>query len=84
MLLLLLPALLAAECPPLAEPSNGILVDSVWIPGAKAIRCNYGFVPLGTGVATCEEDVWSESVMMLWHSLLEVMRKVATLTEQSC
>ena len=62
MILLLLPALLAAECPPPAEPANGILVDSVWIPGAKAIRCNYGFVPLGTGVATCEEDVWSETL----------------------
>merc|ERR1711892_1514302 len=60
--MLILPALVVGECDPLAEPANGVLVDSVWVDGAKAIRCSYGYVPLGSGIATCDNDVWSETL----------------------
>jgi len=60
--MLILPALVVGECDPLAEPANGVLVDSVWVAGAKAIRCSYGYVPLGSGIATCDNDVWSETL----------------------
>ena len=59
-ILVLLPFLVSGECDSHPEPANGILVDSIWIPGGKAIRCAYGYVPLGSGLATCDDDVWSE------------------------
>jgi len=62
MFTLLLPALVLGECVPHPEPANGVLVDSVWVPEAKAIRCAYGYVPVGSGIATCEDDEWSETL----------------------
>jgi len=56
----MLPALVWGECDPHPEPANGVLVDSTWIPGGVAIRCSYGYVPVGSGLATCDSDVWSE------------------------
>ena len=36
------------------------LVDSTWIPGGVAFRCVYGYVPIGSSLATFNSDVWSE------------------------
>ena len=71
LLTVLLPVLVAGECDPLAEPANGVIVDSIWVPGAKAIRCPYGYVPLGSGVATCDDEVGSTKYILdlfVWRS----------------
>ena len=37
----------AGECGEHPAPAHGKLVDSVWVPGAISIRCDYGYVPVG-------------------------------------
>merc|ERR1711970_365273 len=59
-MLLLCPLLVAGECEPHPEPVHGVLVDSIWVPGGKAIRCSSGYVPIASGLATCIDDAWSE------------------------
>jgi len=57
--LLLLPSVWSA-CPDHPSPTHGSLVASPWQADTLAIRCEYGMVPLGTGVANCLGDDWSE------------------------
>jgi len=65
MILLLLQALLPlalAACPEHPAPQHGDLAPSPWQEGAIVIRCHYGLVPLGAGVAFCEGEAWSEEL----------------------